>query len=320
MVIGSTVIHWRTRASAARARAATARMRSRSVTMPTIRTKSSTTTTAPTFAAFIFSAASPIVSDGSTVRTSLTIRSATVSIPGLSQQSGEAPVLEDATAGLARRAVEDRVLLEIDLCERRAADVTRLGEPSVDAVGLLVGSAAFAQVEAACQFGVHRSGEALDLVVGQIGGERVRRELRRVEDLVRPGAADTGDQALIAEQCVQPPRLAAEDLAELRRVEAKRLRAEVAKLLLDLLRSQQPDPRPFLLRVLGQHELRAAGELERERGRLRPRLPGLERLQSPRRHQVHEQDERTVIGREEKPLPASLGAAQPPALELLQRR
>ena len=48
------------------------------MTIPTIRTMSSTTTTAPTFASFIFSAASPIVSDGSTVRTSFVIRSATV--------------------------------------------------------------------------------------------------------------------------------------------------------------------------------------------------------------------------------------------------
>ncbi len=78
IVSGSAVIHWRTRASAARARWATARRRSRSVTIPTIRTMSSTTTTAPTFASCIFSAASPIVSDGSTVRTSFVIRSATV--------------------------------------------------------------------------------------------------------------------------------------------------------------------------------------------------------------------------------------------------
>ena len=52
------------------------------MTIPTIRTMSSTTTTAPTFAAFIFSAASPIVSEGSTVSTSLTIRSSTVFATG----------------------------------------------------------------------------------------------------------------------------------------------------------------------------------------------------------------------------------------------
>jgi len=79
-VTGSAVIHWRTRASAARARWATARSRSRSVTIPTMRTMSSTTTTAPTFASCIFSAASPIVSEGSTVRTPFVIKSATVAM------------------------------------------------------------------------------------------------------------------------------------------------------------------------------------------------------------------------------------------------
>ena len=132
IVSGSAVIHWRTRASAARARCATARSRSRSVTIPTIRTMSSTTTTAPTFASCIFSAASPIVSDGSTVRTSFVIRSATVAIASslsLPQQARKAAILEHAAAGLARRAVVDRVLLEVDLRDRRAADVTRLAEP-----------------------------------------------------------------------------------------------------------------------------------------------------------------------------------------------
>ena len=73
------------------------------MTMPTIRPKS-VTTTAPTSAACIFSAASPIESDGSTVRTSLTMSSATVAIAGgyaSAQQPGEAPVLEHAAAGLA---------------------------------------------------------------------------------------------------------------------------------------------------------------------------------------------------------------------------
>ena len=70
IVMTLSVIHWRTRASAARARCATARRRSRSVTIPTIRTMSSMTTTAPTPPSIIFSAASPIDAVGSTARTS----------------------------------------------------------------------------------------------------------------------------------------------------------------------------------------------------------------------------------------------------------
>ena len=76
-----SVIHWRTFASAARARCATARMRSRSVTIPTMRAMSSMTTTAPTPASIIFSAASPIDAVGSTVRTLLFMTSATVAMP-----------------------------------------------------------------------------------------------------------------------------------------------------------------------------------------------------------------------------------------------
>src|SRR5205814_2328117 len=69
MVTGSGVIHSRTRASLECTRPATARIRSRSVKMPIIRPKSETTT-APTPRLVIFSAASPIVSEGSTVKTS----------------------------------------------------------------------------------------------------------------------------------------------------------------------------------------------------------------------------------------------------------
>ena len=80
IVITLSVIHCRTRASAARARCATARRRSRSVMIPTIRTMSSITTTAPTPPSIIFSAASPIDAVGSTERTFVFITSATVAM------------------------------------------------------------------------------------------------------------------------------------------------------------------------------------------------------------------------------------------------
>ena len=82
IVMTLSVIHCRTRASAARARCATARRMSRSVTMPTSRTMSSMTTTAPTPASIIFSAASPMEAVGSTARTSLFMTSATVAMAG----------------------------------------------------------------------------------------------------------------------------------------------------------------------------------------------------------------------------------------------
>src|SRR5262245_7431174 len=66
---GSAVIHSRTRASLEWTRPATARVRSRSVTIP-IRRPPSETTIALTPSATIFSAAWPIVSNGSIVITS----------------------------------------------------------------------------------------------------------------------------------------------------------------------------------------------------------------------------------------------------------
>ncbi len=230
IVTGFGVIHWRTRASAARAREATARSRSRSVTMPTIRTMSSTTTTAPTFAAFIFSAASPIVSDGSTVSTSFTMRSATVAM-GHYRRSRESRLsLRTRPPVWQRRAVVDRVLLEVDARDRRLAHVARFAEPVVDAVRPLVARPLLAQREAAGELLVDRGCEASDLLVVEVGGQRVGRELRRVQDLVRPRAADPGERALVAQQRVQPVRLAAEDLGERRRADAERIGAEVRDL------------------------------------------------------------------------------------------
>ena len=73
-------------------------------------------------------------------------------------------VLEHAPAGLALRAVVDRVLVVVDALERVAADVARLAEAVVDAVDLRVLRAAVAEVEAAGQLLVDRSGEPLDLL------------------------------------------------------------------------------------------------------------------------------------------------------------
>ena len=60
---------------------------------------------------------------------------------------------------------------------------------------------------------------------------------------------------------------------------------------------------------------RAVGEPEAERRRLRALLAGAEVAKAAGGHQVDEQDELAVLGREEEPLRAPLGAGQPPALE-----
>ena len=71
------------------------------------------------------------------------------------------PVLQHAAAGLAVGAVVDRVLLVVDARDRRAADVARLVELVVHAVGARVVRAALAQLEPALELGVDRVGEPL---------------------------------------------------------------------------------------------------------------------------------------------------------------
>ena len=79
-------------------------------------------------------------------------------------------------------------------------------------------------------------GEPLDLLVAELRGERERRELRAVEDLVGVGAADPGERPLVAEQRVEPPVVAGEDLAEPLGAEPQCFGADVGELGLGLLR------------------------------------------------------------------------------------
>jgi hypothetical protein len=141
-----------------------------------------------------------------------------------------------------------------------------------------------------------------------------------MEDLVRPRAADPCDHPLVAEQRVEAPRFAGEDLAQLGRVELVRLRPEMPELELDGLGSEQPDTRALLLARLGEDQLGAALEGEPERGRLGSLLACEEVPEPPRGHQVHQQDELAVLGRKQHPLCAALGARESPPLERSQRR
>ena len=66
-----------------------------------------------------------------------------------------------------------------------------------------------------------------------------------MEDLVRPRAADPRDHALVAEQRVQAPRFAREDVGQLSRVDLVCLRPEVTELELDGVRRERPTPARF---------------------------------------------------------------------------
>ena len=97
--------------------------------------------------------------------------------------------------GLAVRAVVDRVLLEVDPRERRAAVRARLAEPVVDAVDGRVRRAlrAAARGRARARCGSRPARRSISSSSSWV--ESAYGESRAdVEDLVRPRAADAGDQ------------------------------------------------------------------------------------------------------------------------------
>ena len=191
-----------------------------------------------------------------------------------SQKPRHTAILEDAAVGLAGRAVEDRVLLEIDLGKRRSAVRARLAEPVVDAVGVLVVGTREAQLEAAGELVSDCRGEPLDLLGVELGRERVGGEPRDIQDLVGPGAADAGDRALITQQRVEAARVAREDRREGLGVELVGLGAEVGELRLEGVRAQQPDAGALLLSRLREDELAASVKRSRNVGVFGPFSPG----------------------------------------------
>ena len=89
------------------------------------------------------------------------------------------------------------MLLVVDACQRAAAASTRLSEPVVDEIDLLVALAVLAQLERATQVLVDRGSEFGDLVVAEPGRERERGKPCPPEDLIRVGPADARQCALI---------------------------------------------------------------------------------------------------------------------------
>ena len=92
-------------------------------------------------------------------------RAAPKSTGPLAKQARHPAVLEDPAAGLAGRAVEDGVLLVVDLPQRVAAPWARLAEPAVDEVDVLVALAREPQLERPRQVLFDCGGEPLDLGV-----------------------------------------------------------------------------------------------------------------------------------------------------------
>ena len=141
-----------------------------------------------------------------------------------------------------------------------------------------------------------------------------------MEDLVRPGAPDPRNRPLVAQERVKPPGVGGEDPGELLGVESQRLRSQVGQRLCRLLGRDQPDAGAFLRSCLGENELGAALETEPESGRLGARVSRLEVAKATRGHQVDEQHELAVVGREQETLASPLRADEPSPLESRQRR
>src|SRR5581483_4228314 len=165
-----------------------------------------------------------------------------------------------------------------------------------------------------------RLGEPRDLVGRELRRGRERRQACPPEDLVRVGAADAGERALVAQQRVQLTPLAGQDAGKLAGGEPERVWTEVRELRLERGGGEEPDAGALPLARLREHELASVLEREPEHRRLRPLGPGSEVAQPPSAHQVHPQDELAVLGGEDEVLAAPLRAGEPPPLERGQRR
>src|SRR3954453_9799342 len=92
------------------------------------------------------------------------------------------------------------------------------------------------------------------------------------------------------------------------------------ELLLGFLAREQPDARALLRARLREDEPGSTLEHELERRRLRPLVAELQQLEPPGGHEVDEQHEVVLLGREEQTLRAALGAGELPTLKRRQGR
>src|ERR687895_1230013 len=119
---------------------------------------------------------------------------------------------------------------------------------------------------------------------------------------------------------MQPARIAGEDPGETVRSDSEGPRTEVSQLGFRLLRPEQPHACSLLRARLREDQPRSALEFESERGRLRPLLPCAQKPKPPCCHQVHEQDESSVIGRKEQALAAAFNPREAAPFEVAKRR
>ncbi len=175
----------------------------------------------------------------------------------LAQEPRKPAVLEQAAPGLALRAVVDRVLLEVDAGDRRAADVAGLAELVVDAVAFASFAPRSRSSRPRWSSASHRVREASGPVRGQSLGRGERRQAAPCAGSRSPrrGRSRRRSRWSRRSECSRRGSRG-EDLAQALRAEAERLRAEVRELRLGRLGREQPDAGALLRAGLGEHELR----------------------------------------------------------------
>ena len=112
----------------------------------------------------------------------------------------------------------------------------------MDEVDVLVALAKEPELERPLEVLVDGGGEAVDLLVVELGRERERRQARTPEDLVRVCAPDARERALVAQQRVQAAVVGVQDLAQPGRVHVERVGAEVRQLGLGRRRASRATP------------------------------------------------------------------------------
>src|SRR4029453_12615317 len=146
------------------------------------------------------------------------------------------------------------------------------------------------------------------------------RKPRSEKDLVRVCTADSGDCALVAQEGMELPTLARQDLGGRGGIELKSVGTEVPEVLVELLRADEPDTGPLLLPSLGEDELAAVRESQAEHRRLRRLATRRDVAEPSRAHQMNAEHEIDALDREEEVLAAPARALEASAVELGERR
>ena len=239
----------------------------------------------------------------------------------LFEEAREAPVLQGAAAGLALRAVVDRVLLEVDAGERRPAAGAWLAEAVVHAIHLAVLPAVEAQLEPPCELVPDRRREPLGLLLVDLRRELVGRE-------PSPPRGSRSPRRARSRRSAAGRGAASAAAASPTRGSARRLRSRAGRPPGRDARAPRAaasgrsshTPARFFEPASVSCSSPPSAKRSRNIGVFAPFAAGGDVLEPPGAHQMHHQDELAVGGRQQEPLGAPLDAAEALPVERGDRR